>query len=351
MPSRDRPAPDTPEYWEEVKAALDKAREPYAPGPGPGAAELSEAYLGVLKLALCDLASPRTMSVERTPLGVASHELWGGELRRRSLGSDWPQYGLSMVGLARLDDLQECVRTVVADQVPGDLIEAGTWRGGASMLMRATLDTLGDERNIWVADSFSGFRDDLRSEGLAGVDFLAVSLEEVQANFARFGLDSGVEFVPGYFEDTMPTLGDRSWAICRLDGDSYEATRLCLETLYPRLSKGGYLIVDDYYVLDECRAAVDEYRTQHGIEEPMEEVDWTCARWRRESEVAPEPTAARPATAGRSPREPVERPDYTPIPTRKELAMRERLQSAEAELARYRRSPVGRLAAWLSRSA
>lgn len=354
MPSGDRPAPDSPEFWEQVKAALDRAREPSAPRPAPNVPELADAYLGVLKLALCDLASPRTMSVERTPLGLASHELWGGELRRRALGSDWPRYGLSMAGLARLDDLQECVRSVVRDGVPGDLIESGTWRGGASMMMRAVLDTLGDERSVWVADSFTGFREDLRSEDLAAVDFLAVSLEEVKANFARFGLESGVRFLPGYFEDTMPSLEPREWAICRLDGDSYEATRLCLETLYPHLSRGGYLIVDDYYVLDECRTAVDEYRAEHGIQEPMEEVDWTCARWRRESEPAGKPAPAPRSVSRTAATQPspaaIERPDYTPVPTREELELRERLRLAEAELERHRRSPSGRLAGWLRRS-
>jgi O-methyltransferase len=350
MPAEDRPALDTPEYWAEVKAALERAREPYAPGPGPSAGELAEAYLGVLKLALCDLAAPRTMSVERTPRGIASHELWGGELRKRSLGSDWPRYGLSMAGLARLDDLQECVRTVVADGVAGELIETGTWRGGASMLMRATLDTLGDDRTVWVADSFTGFREDLRSEDLAAVDFLAVPLEEVQANFARFGLDTGVEFLPGYFEQTMPAMAGREWAICRLDGDSYEATRVCLETLYPGLAAGGYLIVDDYYVLDECRAAVDEFRAEHGIEEPLEQVDWTCTRWRRETAPPPRPPGAATDPPATPPaHSDVERPPYTPVPTAEELALRERLEAAEAELERLRRSPVARLSAWRTR--
>ena len=281
MAERERPAPDSDAFWEEVKAELDRAREPAAPGPGPDASRIADAYLGVLKLALCDLVSPRTMSVVRTPDGVASLELSDGELRKRTLGSDWPAYGLTMVGLARLDDLEACVRQVVADGVPGDLIEAGAWRGGASMLMRAALDVLGDKRGVCVADSFAGFRENLESEDLAELDFLAVSLEEVRANFARFGLDDGVEFLPGYFEQTMAGLAGRRWAICRLDGDSYEATRVCLEALYPGLSEGGYVVVDDYYVLEECARAVDEFRAEHGIDEPMQRVDWTCSRWRR----------------------------------------------------------------------
>ena len=151
--------------------------------------------------------------------GLAAHDVGGARARRRRLaraerrraaqahaGSDWPAYGAhhGRPGASRRS--QACVREVVADDVPGDLIEPGAWRGGASMLMRATLDVLGDERGVCVADSFAGFRENLESEDLAEVDYLAVSLEEVRANFARFGLDEGVEFVPGYFEQTMAGL-------------------------------------------------------------------------------------------------------------------------------------------------
>ena len=90
-----------------------------------------------------------------------------------------------------------------------------------------------------------------------------------------------MQFVPGFFQDTLPDLGDRTWAIVRLDGDSYEATRVALDSLYPGLADGGYLIVDDYVVSKECRAAVDDFREEHGITEALEPVDWSCVRWRR----------------------------------------------------------------------
>lgn len=353
--------PDTPEFHEQVLAALEAGPKPRAPGPGVATDDLRDAYLGVLKLALCDLAAPRTMSVERTDHGLASHELRDLHLSMRSLGMDWPLYGLSMVGLNRLDDLERCVRSVVRDEVAGDLIEAGTWRGGASMLMRATLDTLGDDRTVWVADSYTGFREDLRFADLAAVDFLAVSLEEVKENFARFGLESGVEYLPGYFDETMPRLGKREWAICRLDGDSYEATRLCLETLYADLSVGGYVIIDDYWALDECRAAVDEFRASHGIEEPLEKVDWTCARWRRQTSVPAATTARKrvsPAESSKASTEVVRRPEHTPVPTVEELtlrretaALRDRLQATEAALQRSRQATVARVGRWLRRRA
>jgi hypothetical protein len=343
---------------------LKAAREPTARRPRPDAEGLRLAYLDVLKLCLCDLAGAGTTSVTRTFDGdVMSRELEGELLRFRMAGMDWPLHGLTMVGLARLDDLQGCVESVVRDGVDGDLIEAGTWRGGASILIRATLDSLGaDERTLWVADSFQGFPPaeaedegyDLRVD-LAGVDFLAAPLEEVKANFARFGLEHGVEFVPGFFADTLPSLGGRRWSIARLDGDTYEATRLSLEVLYPGLAAGGYLIIDDYLQIDPCRDAVDDFRREFGITEPIEPVDWSCVRWRRESEpppstgaVASAPRLARAAPAERRP--PARVPTIEEVELRHELEqLRERLRAAEAEIGRLSGSPVRRLQAKLAR--
>ena len=138
-------------------------REIRAVRPRPGAESMRAAYLELLKLCLCDLAGARTLSVSRTgetrrpDSQVKCWELNQDELALRAKGSDWPLSGLTMVGLKRLDDFQACVESVVADGVEGDVIEAGSWRGGASILARATLDSLGaDERTVWVADSFRG---------------------------------------------------------------------------------------------------------------------------------------------------------------------------------------------------
>jgi O-methyltransferase len=336
-----------------ARAGLEAARAAVAKGPGPDAEALRAAYLDLLKLTLCDLAGSSTTSVGRTPEGeVMAREMTGDQLRLRSAGMDWPLHGLTMVGLGRLDDLQRCVETVVQDGVPGDMIEAGSWRGGASILMRAALDTLGESaRTVWVADSFQGFprvADAEREDDELDVfDFLAVSLAEVKDNFARFGLEDGVSFVPGFFEETMPGLAGRSWAIARLDGDSYEATWLTLQTLYPGLSSGGFLVVDDFGALDECRQAVEEFREQNGISEPLEQVDWTGVRWRKERDVEIGDRPPSGNTHAAAP-QPVARPEHAHVPTMAELDLerqvddlRQRLASAEAELDRLRRSPLG----------
>jgi hypothetical protein len=322
------------------------------------------AYLELLKLSLCDLVGARTGSVTRTFEGdVMSRELEGDQLRFRTAGMDWPLHGLTMVGLARLDDLQACVEAIVGDGIEGDLIEAGSWRGGASLLMRATLDALGDrERVVWVADSFQGFPRASEPKGdeydlgadLAACDFLAVPLQEVSDSFTRLGLDRGVRFVPGFFEQTLPALSERRWSVLRLDGDTYDATRLSLEVLYPGLSAGGYVILDDYLQIDPCRAAVDDFRREHGITEPIEAVDWSGARWRRESEPRPsEASEAHPASIEALP-EAVERQPPGRVPAIEEVELRHeleqvraRLAAAEDQIERLISSPLRGPRAWL----
>ena len=353
---------------------LAAARSPQAVGPTADLEGLRRAYLDVLKLCLCDLGGTTTTSVARTIGGdVMSRELSGDQRRFRSAGLDWPLHGLTMVGLARLDDLQRCVEDIVRDGVDGDVIETGSWRGGASMPMRATLNSLGEsERTVWVADSFQGFPDvdrdldggyDLEAD-LAGCDFLAVPVEEVKASFARFGLDEGVTFVPGFFQDTLPSLPARRWAIARLDGDSYDATRLSLDVLYPNLAQGGYLIVDDYLPLDQCREAVDDFRREHGITAPIEHIDWSGVRWRREDapDPLPEPTATAAPTAptapahGASATRAVDRGPRSRVPAVEEMALRQeveqlrgRLEAAEREIEELRSHPLRAARAWGSR--
>jgi O-methyltransferase len=208
----------------------------------------------------------------------------------RAEGRDWPARAESMAGLRRLENLQSCVTDVLRRGVPGDLIETGAWRGGVTIFMRAILEAYGDtQRQVWVADSFQGLPrpDPERWPAEAGDEHwtrgeLAVPLEEVQANFARYGLlDERVRFLAGWFADTLPTAPIERLAVLRLDGDMYGSTMEALEALYPKLSVGGYVIVDDYGAIPQCKEAVTDFRARHGIIDPMETVDWTGVYWQR----------------------------------------------------------------------
>ena len=208
----------------------------------------------------------------------------------RSEGRDVPWCAQTMVGVERLANVRACVERVLADGVPGDLIETGVWRGGVVILMRAILDAWDDRGRVVVAaDSFQGaLRANVDTDplevgsALHAAEDLAVPREDVERNFDLYGLlDDQVQFVEGWFKDTLPALQNRTWSVARLDGDLYESTKDALVSLCPGLSVGGFLIVDDYGH-GPCRQAVLEYREEHGIDEPIQEIDWLGAFWRRE---------------------------------------------------------------------
>ena len=112
---------------------------------------------------------------------------------------------------------------------------------------------------------------------------LAIGLETVRDLFQRFGLlDDQVQFLAGWFKDTLPAAPIERLALLRLDGDLFESTRDAIEALYDRVSPGGCILIDDYGCISQCRQAVTAFRERRAITEPIQEVDWTGAFWRKE---------------------------------------------------------------------
>jgi O-methyltransferase len=282
-------------------------RIPSAPTAVGQPRTLEERYLDLIKRSLTRLLFPDE-SYEELPLDIPG---WKGPPARllstvlrsrnldlvrkadpsgRYLGRDWPQHGETMIGMARLNNLQECVEQVVQEGIPGDLIETGVWRGGAAILMRAVLAARGDtERTVWLADSFQGLpkpNTDMYPAD-AGLDLwkssvFVVGVEEVKKNFEKYALlDDQVKFLVGWFRDTLPSAPISQLAVLRLDGDLYESTMDALSVLYPKLSIGGYLIVDDFYI-PACAKAIEDYRTANSITELIQDIDGHGAFWRRE---------------------------------------------------------------------
>lgn len=192
----------------------------------------------------------------------------------------------TMLGIRQLEHMQECVANVLKQGVPGDLLEAGVWRGGMTIFMRGALKAYGvTDKKVWVVDSFAGLPE---PEAKQEYDDwkkgdMAVGLEEVQSNFKRYGLlDEQVVFVKGYFSDTLPRATIDRLAILRVDADLYSSTLDVLNNLYSRLSVGGYAIFDDYQNLPDCKRAVDEFRIEKGITEELRPLDQRAVCWRRE---------------------------------------------------------------------
>jgi hypothetical protein len=204
---------------------------------------------------------------------------------------------VSMIPLARFDNIRNCIESILRSGIPGDLIETGAWRGGATIFMRGVLKAYGvNNRIVWVADSFEGLpapdpdlfplEAKVQSGPVIQKSYhnLAVGLEEVKRNFLAYGLlDDQVRFLKGWFKDTLPNAPIGTLSLMRLDGDFYESTRDGLNSLYDRLSVGGYVIIDDYGEdsWTYCRKAVDEFRAERGIQDPLITVDSKCSYWQR----------------------------------------------------------------------
>jgi O-methyltransferase len=207
----------------------------------------------------------------------------------REEGRDWPSVGHTMAGVARVTNLKELTQRTIDEHIPGDYIETGVWRGGCCILMRAVLEANEiRDRKVYVADSFAGLpapKPDQypvdAGDSLHTYRELTIPIEQVHANFAAYGLlDDQVVFVPGFFHDTLPSLEAGPFALIRLDGDMYESTIVALDSLYRKLSPGGFVIIDDY-ALGGCKAAVDDFRRDHGITSAINTVDWTGIWWRK----------------------------------------------------------------------
>jgi O-methyltransferase len=202
-----------------------------------------------------------------------------------------PPHAETMVGLERLDNLHSIIKDVLETEVPGDLVECGVWRGGATVFMRGALQAYGDaERTVWAADSFAGLPKPDEAEYPADAnntlwqdDELAVSLDDVRATFERYGLlDDRIRFLPGWFRDTLPTAPVEEIAVLRLDGDLYESTIVALRALYSKLSPGGYVIVDDYYPKHPgCMKAVDDFLAEEGEQVELRRAATIGVFWQR----------------------------------------------------------------------
>jgi O-methyltransferase len=242
----------------------------------------SSLYLDLLERALTG------MLYRDPPDDFWSDGIFNAEARRR--GEDWPSRAQTMIGLDRLHHLRGLVEQVIADGVPGDLIETGVWRGGACIMMRGVLKAHGDTaRRVWVADSFKGLPPpDPTAYGADGGDShhtyaqLAVSEQAVRENFEAYGLlDEQVCFLPGWFKDTLSDPRIQELAILRIDGDLYQSTMESLQMLYPKLAPGGFVVLDDFCTLAPVLRAVIDYRHHAGIDTPILPVDRLTVYWRK----------------------------------------------------------------------
>ncbi|NNE00184.1 MAG: macrocin O-methyltransferase [Pirellulaceae bacterium] len=200
----------------------------------------------------------------------------------------------TMTSADRLNGLCEAVRYITNTQIQGDIVECGVWRGGSMMAVAETLKKLGDQtRHLHLFDTFEGMSEPTAKDvTLTGESAEALmnseskedatsvwcvsALDEVRRHMAATDYPQDqISFYKGKVEETIPGGAPEKIALLRLDTDFYESTRHEMEHLFPRLSDGGVLIIDDYGHWEGARRAVDEYLHEHGIGMMLHRLDYT----------------------------------------------------------------------------
>jgi O-methyltransferase len=199
----------------------------------------------------------------------------------------------TMTSTSRLFSLCEAVKYIVNNQIPGDIVECGVWRGGSMMAIAETLHSLHDiSRDLYLFDTFEGMtepteQDISSTSGISAKKLLSkirkddsrtiwcyASLNAVKDNMSSTDYPaSQIHFIKGRVEDTIPEKAPEKISLLRLDTDWYESTRHEMHHLFPRISKGGVIILDDYGWWEGSRQAVDEYIKENNIRIFLNRID------------------------------------------------------------------------------
>lgn len=259
----------------DVRSVLERARSAYL--------ELLKNYVTGIVYGQEERSVSATKTIHPRPL----------DLNLRKEGRDFTYLGVTMTGFLRLDNVRQLLQDVSENQIIGDYIETGVWRGGSSIFARGVIRALNQgHRKSYVCDSFKGLppgdRDlDKGDKNWNNWPYLEVSAEVVAGNFNSAGLlDSQVIFAKGFFNDTMPVLSPKieALAIMRLDGDMYESTVDVLYHLYEKLSIGGYVIMDDWNGFPSRIACLDFFKA-HDISPEIVPIDSLSIYWKKTEQI------------------------------------------------------------------
>jgi len=187
--------------------------------------------------------------------------------------------GHTMVGVHKLDWLQAMIEGLLKDKIPGDLVECGAWRGGASIYMKGVLEALEPygKRQVLVADTFRGFpkaHDTVDTDGWALQNFGVGGADAVRSTFQRYGLfDERVHLLEGLFNETLPNAPTQHIALIRLDCDMYRSTLDALDALYDKVSKGGIIVHNNWQYTSARKGFLDFRRQRHIEYMPLHLID------------------------------------------------------------------------------
>jgi O-methyltransferase len=186
----------------------------------------------------------------------------------------------SMIDAVRAASLLQLAQRIDAEQIAGDVVECGVYRGGSAATMARVATHSAMPRTVWLFDSFQGMPPVTEADGPGAEDWvgaLAYDARKVEKLLRRTGADlSRVRIVEGFFADTFPTVEIPRIALLNVDSDWYESVKLCFEKFYDAVAPGGFVSIDDYGTWPGCRKAVDEFVAKRGLNHKMNRVDETA---------------------------------------------------------------------------
>lgn len=190
----------------------------------------------------------------------------------------------TMCSNARLRGLYEAVQYVVAKKIAGDVVECGTARGGSAALMGLALKQLGENRTLWVFDTFEGLPAPTDADPDVEIARLYTgscrgAFDEVSVLFDRVGILAQSRLIKGLVQDTLPLSEVEKIAVLHLDTDWYDSVKVCLDQLYDRVSPGGVIQIDDYGHWEGARHAVDDFLRERSISSRLTTLDYTGRQW------------------------------------------------------------------------
>jgi O-methyltransferase len=190
----------------------------------------------------------------------------------------------TLVAPERIQNLKLLARRIESERISGDVIECGVCNGGTAAVLARFATRSRFNRTVWLLDSFQGMPETTAEDGEAAKAHTGKEigdparvrevLQLAGANMQR------VKIVPGWFQDTFPTVSTSQIALLNIDADWYESVKLCLETFYDRVTPGGFISFDDYGHWPGCKKAVDEFFSARQLPYSLQRVDYT-AHWFR----------------------------------------------------------------------
>jgi O-methyltransferase len=209
----------------------------------------------------------------------------------------------TMVGLKRLRNLDRLAHAVDERRLPGDVVECGTCNGGSAAVLARIACHSPLSRHVWLLDSFAGMPPAGEKDSPLASDYTGLCCGKIQRVREVLRLvevpQETVTIVPGWFEDTLPSLAVQRIALLHIDADWHDSVLLCLEHLFDRVVPGGFVVFDDYGYWEGCRLAWREFKDRRGLNLEVTDIDGVGAYFQKTATAADESESPTASVLGR----------------------------------------------------